>query len=183
MKPQWSSLEGLPSAPERYSVLCAALADLGALEEPPGSNKGPEIDHLVRGIADYWWSDQIRPDWCAAAVSQWIRRGLGLEDWNRKRARPFAPECAGHPFGKWLVGCKQIYDWAVTNDALIDEPLPGAIWIIGYKQGDRQIYQHTGLVVSVNQSTFTTIEGNWNQRVTSREMPHDQPLCFIAWWL
>jgi hypothetical protein len=179
----WNSLAGSERAPERYSVLCSALADLGAKEEPAGSNSGPEIDHLTRGIANYWWSDQIQPDWCAAAVSQWIRRGLGLPDWNRKREKPFAPFIPGHPFGRWLVGCKQIFDWAAENDAFLSEPEPGAIWIIGYKQGDRQIYQHTGMVRSVEDgATFTTIEGNWGQKVTSRPMEKTAPICFIAWW-
>lgn len=172
----------------RFSVLCAALSDLGAREEPPGSNTGPEIDHLVRGIADYWWSDLIRPDWCAAAVSHWIRRGLGLPDWNRKREKPFAPALDGHPFGRWLVGCKQIYEWAQTAEeetpgVFLNGPEPGAIWIIGYKQGSRQIYQHTGLVRSVNpDGSFETIEGNWNQKVSSRTMAADKPICFLAWW-
>ena len=181
----WAALDGQQCAPERLSVLCAALSDLGAQEQPPKSNSGPQIDHLVRGIADYWHSDLIQPDWCAAAVSHWVRRGLGLPDWDRRRVKPFAPVVAGHPWGRWLVGCKQLWEWAeATPGALLSKPEPGAVWIIGYMQGDRQIYQHTGLVLSVHpdDNEIQTIEVNWGSEVASRRMPASQPICYIAWW-
>jgi len=181
----WASLEGLPHAPARHSVLCAALSDLGAQEQPPRSNSGPQIDHLVRGIADYWWSDLIQPDWCAAAVSHWVRRGLGLADWDRRRVKPFAPSIEGHPWGQWFVGCKQLWQWSEEHpETQLSEPEPGAVWIIGHKRGDRQVYQHTGLVLSVHpdEAQIQTIEGNLGSEVASRRMGADTPICYIAWW-
>jgi len=38
-------------------------------------------------------------------------------------------------------------------------------------------------VRSVNpDGSFETIEGNWNQKVSSRTMSADKPICFLAWW-
>lgn len=180
----WNRLKNRPHAVERYSVLMSALADLGAREEPAGSNHGPQIEHLVRGIGDYWWSGLTNPDYCAAAVSQWIRRGLGLPDWDRRRRKPFAPEVAGHPFGRWLVGCGQFADWAREHGATLEVPTPGAVWIIGYMKDGRQVWQHTGFVADYEPgaASFRTIEGNWNGGVISREMPVSQPVMFFRWW-
>ena len=173
----------------RASVLLAALSDLGAKEEPPGSNAGPEIYHLVRGISDYWWSDLDAPDWCAASVSQWIRRGLGLPNWRLTRTKPFAPSIDGHPWGQFYVGVKQIFDWAQsvedsTPGVWLTKPEPGAVFLICSERDGRTVYEHTGIVLSVDEEagTLTTIEGNWSSAVTSRTLSISYPRYFVAWW-
>lgn len=171
----------------RASVLLAALSDLGASEDPPGSNEGPQIAHLVRGIADYWFSDLKHPDWCAASVSQWVRRGLGLPNWRLTRTKPFAPSVAGHPWGKFYVGVKQIYEWACDVEdehpgVWLQRPEPGAVFIIASHRDGRTIYEHTGLVLSVDGDHVVTVEGNMNQKVCSRRLRTGYPAYYIAWW-
>ena len=172
----------------RASVLLAALSDLGAAEDPPGSNDGEQIHHLVRGIADYWWSDLEHPDWCAASVSQWVRRGLGLPNWRLTRTKPFAPSIPNHPWGQFYVGVKQIYDWAVSVEdehpgVWLSKPQPGCVFIIASDRDDGgTTYQHTGLVLDVEGEQVVTVEGNWDQKVTSRRLPVGYPRYYIAWW-
>ena len=171
----------------RASVLLAALSDLHAAEDPPGSNDGPEIHHLVRGIADYWWSDLVGPDWCAASVSQWVRRGLALPNWRLTRTKPFAPSLDGHPWGRFLVGVKQLYEWAVSVEdqhpgVWLTKPEPGAVFLICSERDGRTIYEHTGLVLEVDGDHIVTIEGNWGSKVTSRRLAASYPRYFLAWW-
>lgn len=182
-------VDGPRCGPLRASVLLAALSDLHAVEEPRGSNDGPQIHHLVRGISDYWWSDLVAPDWCAASVSQWIRRGLGLPNWRLTRTKPFAPVVEGHPWGRFLVGVRQIVDWAESVEdehpgVWLAGPEPGAVFIIASEQDGRVVYEHTGLVLAVHpeDGTVTTIEGNWSSGVRSRTFRSSYPRHFIAWW-
>ena len=173
----------------RASVLLAALSDLGAKEYPPGTNDGPEIHHLVRGIADYWWSDLTAPDWCAASVSQWIRRGLGLPNWRLTRTKPFAPSIEGHPWGQFFVGVGQIYDWAELAEedypgVWLSKPEPGAVFLICSERDGRTVYEHTGLVLEVDEEAgeIVTVEGNWSSAVTSRRLASAYPRYYVAWW-
>jgi len=171
----------------RASVLLAAVSDLGAAEEPPGSNQGPQIAHLVRGIADYWWSDLKHPDWCAASVSQWLRRGLGLPNWRLTRTKPFAPSVEGHPWGQFFVGVRQIYDWACEAEdehpgIWLQRPEPGCVFIIASQRDGRTVYEHTGLVLQVDGEYIVTVEGNMGQKVCSRRLRVSYPAYYIAWW-
>lgn len=49
------------------------------------------------------------------------------------------------------------------------DPQPGDQ--VFYYSGTEGDFTHTGLVVSVESDTIHTIEGNWNNRVTERELP------------
>ncbi len=98
-------------------VALLALADVGAAEDPPRSNQGPEIAHLVDGYDAYWATGSTkRPPWCAIAVSSWIRIALGLGPWvcdGRARKLP------GHPFDRWLGAVSQLQDWGRTRGLLL----------------------------------------------------------------
>ncbi|MCP4921908.1 MAG: peptidoglycan-binding protein, partial [Proteobacteria bacterium] len=98
-------------------VALLALADVGAAEDPPRSNQGPEIAHLVDGYRAYWAiGGMTEPPWCAIAVSSWIRLALGLPMWTLDgRARPLA----GHPFERWLGAVSQLQDWGRTRGLLL----------------------------------------------------------------
>lgn len=103
-------------------VAMLAIGDIGAAEDPPGSNLGPGIAHLVAGYNEYWATGATRwPPWCAIAVSSWIRIALGLPMWTCDgRAR----KLAGHPFERWLGAVSQLQDWGRARGLLLPSSAP-----------------------------------------------------------
>lgn len=131
---------------EIVPVIRAAVGDIGRREDPPGSNKGPEIEkyHNPNG----------RP-WCALALSYW---------WGRRDG--------GCPWGV-LASAYKIHRWAKANGRLLPiDPVvrPGdvAIRLYGHKG-------HVGLVVHVLPSGhLCTVEGNAGDRVRGRVSRPDE---------
>jgi peptidoglycan hydrolase-like protein with peptidoglycan-binding domain len=156
----WASLFAVPEvptvqtapAPLLAATLKFAATQIGVMEQPLGSNRGPEVDEYLRSVG-------IDPTtgsfpWCAAfvyfcfrqaAIAQGvanpvIQTGGVLDHWNRAGA----------------AGIRRLgTDECIANPSLVT---PGLIFIIINKNGSG----HTGLVEAVTGTYLTTIEGNTN---------------------
>jgi hypothetical protein len=156
----WASLFAAPEVPTvsvagnplLAETLRFAATQIGVMEQPLGSNRGPQVDQYLRSVG-------IDPaqgsfPWCAAFVyfcfqqaaitlgraNPVIKTGGVLDLWNRAGAagipRLGTPEC-------------------VDNPSLV---LPGMIFIIVNSNGNG----HCGLVEAITGTFLTTIEGNTN---------------------
>jgi len=157
----WAALFGTQTVPTVQtasdSLLAEALkvaqSEIGVMEDPPGSNRGPRVDEYVRRVG---LSPKGKFPWCAAFVyfcfdeaaktlgrsNPVIKTASVLDHWNR----------AAEEGVRRLTGTK-----AVQNPELVQ---PGHIFIID--TGDPGGAGHTGLVLQVNGGKLVTIEGNTN---------------------
>lgn len=182
-------------------VLLFALNDLNATEKPPGSNRGPEIDHLVHNPVlsvregkkqtyyDYiGLKSEAFPPWCMLAVSAWIGLGLGAEQWADEPG-----DAPAHPFPRWFGGVAQGEDWArkerrFTSRAKHSGPWPqGAIFTMGREGSGSDPSTsirngHTGLVLADDGDYVLTIEGNTSNAVLSKRRRKTDLRGFITWW-
>ena len=161
-------------------AIAAAVADLGAAEEPPGSNAGPAISHLVEGYGDHWQIADYEPyPWCGMAVSVWTARALGLGQ------RGDQVDWARHPFGAWFGGVEQIRAWAIEHGRII-APTAGAIYVMGRDGSGSDAGPieagHTGLVEAVDGAHVVCIDGNVSNRVKRMRRPIVGVRAFVRWW-
>jgi hypothetical protein len=188
---QWGAkrkelLDSLPSVPEAQRLaICFAIEDLGKKESPDGSNRGPEIAHLVDGYAAYW---QIAGNpyypWCMIAGSVWTARGLGLGN------RGAQINWKAHPFGHWFGGVSQAKDWAKKNGRMDSAPEPGHLFTMPRSGSSSDAASstragHTGIIVSVHTSApgyVVTVEGNVGNRVDTKVRNIRDLTGFIRWW-
>lgn len=142
---------GDPS-PLTAEALKVAASQIGVMEQPPGSNRGPEVDRYLRAVG----LDPTEGSfpWCAAFVFSCFNeaaRALGrknpvvrtagvLDHWTQAGARGIARISAGK---------------AHMHEALVT---PGLIFVIDTGGGTG----HTGLVERVDNGKLVTIEGNTN---------------------
>lgn len=174
-----------------------AITDLGAKEDPDGTNTGPEILHLVADYEIYWWilndsadleevkkrghpvDSEIAPPemWCCKACMNWIRAALDLQWWD---CSAFRLPLEGHPFTYYLGGADQVEDWAKAHGRWITKlssstPVPaGALATIG---------KHILMVLCDNEDgTITTIEGNVSNRVDSYVRKKADLRGYTTWW-
>lgn len=164
--------------PVRYATLAYGLTFHNQQE----SWDGPVFEAFIRGMDQYWqWSEAPHrsaepPDWCASFVSHCIRVGMGLPDWRDLDLGKFAPSVQGHPFRRWFVGVSQVVNWADDKGAWVEKPQPADIFV-EYWEGKAR---HVGFVLeahvvkpSAPAQAFSTLEGNYRDKVTSRvTMPH-----------
>jgi hypothetical protein len=142
-------------SPLLAAALMKAITQINVVEQPRGSNRGPEVDGFLRSVGlnpaegNYSWCAAF-VYWCfkeaasAINVSNPVIRTAGvLDHWNRAK-------------------CTRI-----TKALAISEPdqvAPGSIFIIDHGGG----LGHTGIVESVNGGNLVTVEGNTNNGL-SRE--------------
>ena len=157
----WAALFGEESVPATETAptrllakaITIARSQIGIMERPPGSNRGPEVDEYVRRVG---LSPAGRFAWCAAFLYFCFDEAALAE----RRANPVIKtagvldhwERAGQRGVPRITGTR-----AVQNPALVQ---PGHIFIIdtGAPGGGG----HTGLVVEVVGGKLVTIEGNTN---------------------
>lgn len=154
----WASLFATPEVPVNtdagkpllVQTLRFAGTQIGVMEQPLGSNRGPQVDLYLKSAGA-----ELGSPWCAAFVYFCFQQGsntLGianpvvrtasvLDHWNRAGA-------AGIP----RLGT----DECTATPALVK---PGMIFIIIHPNGTG----HCGLVESVTGTLLTTIEGNTNE--------------------
>ncbi|MFD2908154.1 CHAP domain-containing protein [Flavobacterium ardleyense] len=134
------------------AALEIATSQIGVLEQPLGSNAGPEVEKYLASVR----SSKGNP-WCMAFVyycfqeasktlkttNPLIRTGGCLSQWNRTIAKKITASTAQ------------------SNPSFV---IPGSIFIIDHGSG----LGHTGIVKEVNNGYITTIEGNTNNK-KSRE--------------
>ncbi len=206
-----AALEGATKRAARSAVLWCAINDIGLVEQPNGSNGGPQIRHLTHWWSDadlkvpeedreapqsYWdyvrVNDEKLPPWCAIAVSSWLRIGLQLQ------AKPWAD----HPFGTWLGGVAQLEEWGREKEC--SEP----VWPLVRATGDSRVFAyaeagaiftmgrggsgsdpttsirngHTGLVIADDGDRIYTCEANVGNAVGWKHRKKSDLRMFISWW-
>jgi hypothetical protein len=135
-------------------VIEIAQSQIGIVENPIGSNRGPEVDIFLRTVG----LDPVGEhySWCAAFVywcfnqaaaqlnlhNPLIKTAGVIDHWNRATCAKISKAAA------------------IANPGLIQ---PGHIFIIDHGNGSG----HTGLVESTNGGNLVTIEGNTNEALSS----------------
>jgi putative peptidoglycan binding protein/CHAP domain-containing protein len=156
----WSALFGAASVPSSNKAVDELLArslevaasQVGVREDPPGSNRGPEVDRYVKAVG-------LNPEgefpWCAAFVyfcfdraceqlgraNPLIKTAGTLDHWSKAGARGVARVTAAE---------------AKNDPSLVKA---GQIFIIHHSGSAG----HTGLVESTAGGKLVTIEGNSNE--------------------
>jgi len=156
-----------------------AIRWLGVTEDPPGSNR---IQGLTNGYADHWHirynEEEPAYPWCAIAVSQWIRKGLGLGEWGAT------------PFGRWFGGVWQIRKWADEKGALYGasghDSASGEIFLMSrtgsFSDPSKTTRAgHCGLVLADQGDRIVTIEGNTSNGVRSLTRKKSTIESFVHW--
>lgn len=155
----WGALfgnEAVPSADQPPSPLLAAMlatatANIGVMEQPPGSNRGPQVDVFLQRVG-------VNPAdnlaWCAAFVYFCFDEGAK----RLSRANP-AVKTAGvldHWAKAGQRGIPRILNAkAIQNPELVR---PGHVFVVDTGGG----HGHMGLVAEVLGGKLITIEGNTN---------------------
>jgi len=127
-------------------ALKVAVSQLGVMEKPLGSNRGPEVDKYLASVG-------LGPGqfWCMAFVYYCFNKAAEKLDRNNPLVK------TGHCMTHWnsTKGKKIIASNAVNNPTLVK---PGQIFIIntGGSSG------HTGIVEKLEGGFLHTIEGNSN---------------------
>ena len=126
-------------------TIAERLLARGIAEQPPGSNRSPEILVFTDGNAEAW---------CADFVS-WVLRAAG------------APFTGGASGGWRLAWTPDVRAWFLARGRyrprLTADPQPGDVIWFGHG--------HVGLVRRVVGSTVETIEGNSDDRLALRTYP------------
>jgi hypothetical protein len=130
-------------------ALISSISQINVVEQPAGSNRGPEVDAYLRAAG--LDPTEGHYSWCAAFVY-----------WNFKQAAtqlgiPNPLVKTAGVLDHWArAKCTKITQASALNDP--SQIIPGSIFIIdhGHNLG------HTGIVESVNGGNLTTIEGNTN---------------------
>ena len=127
-------------------TIVVARGQVGTMEEPPGSNKGPKVSAYLQSVncppGSFWCAAFVY--WCFRDAADSLNRqtpvfktGGCLMHWNNTKGKKItAKEAKGAP----------------------DLVKPGQIFIIDHGNG----FGHTGLIEKVNGGFISTIEGNSN---------------------
>lgn len=128
------------------AVLEVAGSEVGAMEQPPGSNWGPKVkDYLVTtGI-------NFPAAWCAAFVYWCFDKAAE----NGGKKNPVYKTAGVLMHWNKTDAKKILAKEAIQNPSLVK---PGHIFIMNFGRG----MGHTGLVESVNGGFINVIEGNTN---------------------
>jgi len=157
----WGAMFGAESVPSSHptssSLVSAAIdfaaTQVGVLEHPLGSNRGPEVDQYLRAVGLNPVGQSFA--WCVAFThfcylkaaeslgrdNPHIKTAGVLDHWNQAGRKP---------------GVLRI----TKTDAISDPGLvkPGSLFIIDLGGG----FGHSGMVVETNSGRMITIEGNTN---------------------
>lgn len=117
-------------------IIAIATKEIGVCENPPSSNKVKYNDWFYGHSV----SGTSYP-WCATFIC-WVFRGTGL-----------VPKTAS---------CANMLGYFEDNKQIVKKPIPGDLVFFKYSTNNRKT-NHVGLVIAVNGSTITTIEGNTSQ--------------------
>lgn len=142
---------GLPEPDYQQSALLTKVIEIarnqiGVMEDPPGSNRGPKVEEYLKRAGcqpgDPWCASFIY--WCFDEAS----KTMGISN-----KLPKTGSCMTH----WseTIGRKIIHRNAMNNPSLVK---PGHIFIMDHGNWKG----HTGIVTSVSDGYIRTIEGNTN---------------------
>lgn len=162
----WAALFGVadapavgPAGPLLEHVLRVARQQVGVMEQPPGSNRGPMVDQYIRAGGLY--PERGSYPWCAAFLC-WVfaeaAKATGV-------ANPL-PRTAG-VMNMWrkIGGDGLLRVTAAQARANPELVRPGMLFFLSFSGG----LGHVGLVVQTMGSALVTIEGNTTQGTGSRE--------------
>lgn len=108
-------------------------------EQPPGSNRSPEIDGWLTAV-----NSPLGSPWCAAYVSGVGVEALGIAHW------PFLRTASVQQLVTWCM--------ARRRTASIAKAKPGDLVVFYFQSLQR--YAHIGLVATRTKGQITSIEGN-----------------------
>ncbi|MBV6479354.1 MAG: hypothetical protein HGGPFJEG_02125 [Ignavibacteria bacterium] len=128
-------------------VVSIAKSQIGVMENPVGSNSGPEVNQYLKSVGlgpGYFWCMAF-VYWCFQEAS----KKLGVSNPSYKTAGVLMHW--NNTSGRRITSAD-----AVNNPSKVK---PGQIFIMSYGGGAG----HTGIVESVSGGFITTIEGNTNE--------------------
>lgn len=137
-------------------ALAVAISQIGVMEEPPGSNRGNEVDAYLSSVD----KSLLGQPWCMAFVYWCFKEAA-------KGGTVAAPKTAG-VLRSWQLAQNSSKAQIVTaaqarvNPALV---VPGMVFYIDTGSGTG----HTGFVTDVVNGRLSTIEGNTTMKEGSRE--------------
>jgi hypothetical protein len=153
----WEALFGIaPSAAPAVATLATvalgfAVEEIGQMEMPPGSNRGPRVDEYIRAVG-------LDPGgafaWCAAFV-YWCFGQAAMKDGLRNPVVKTAG-VLDHWTKAGNRGIRRVL--GATAKSSPEQVRPGFVFIMDFGGGAG----HTGLVESVAGGRLITIEGNTN---------------------
>lgn len=156
----WASLFGLRNVPQNLAtdrpllrkVIDVAISQIGHMEKPLGSNRGPEVDEYIRcaGLdpqnGSYAWC-MCFIYWCFAEaanqankVNPCLKTTVVQDHWNKAKRSNI----------NVLPAATAVQDISLVK--------PGQLFCLGFKGNTG----HIGLVEKVEGGILTTIEGNTN---------------------
>lgn len=157
----WGAMFGASTVPSNSvapSALAVAAIDfaitqIGVMEKPVGSNRGPEVDNYLSAVGLNPASGSFA--WCVAFTHYCYKKAaekLGRENPHIKTAGVL---------DHWNKARTKAKVVRVTNARAVADPAlvkPGALFIIDFGQG----LGHSGIVMEVANGRLVTIEGNTN---------------------
>lgn len=134
-------------------IVSYARSQIGVTEVPLGSNWGPRVAMYQSVTGAY------HAPWCVS-FAQWVL-------WRSHKG----------PIANRTAGAVYLRNWAYSHGLLRSHPEPGTIAVWIYSE------QHASIVESVNGSRYTTVDGNWADRVmrVTHDLRYGPPVAFI--WL
>lgn len=135
------------------SALLIAGNEVGVMEVPPGSNRGPKVDLYLASVGLKANAGSF--PWCAAFVYWCFReasKNLGVTNPAIKTAGALDVWNLAGPKGFRRVTCAEASDTPSTVQ-------PGVLFVLSTGGG----HGHVGFVESVAGVVLTTIEGNTNE--------------------
>lgn len=134
-------------------VLVVAQSQIGVMEKPLGSNRGPQVDAYLKAaglnptkgsfpwcVAFTYWCFQTAATNLARSNPH-VRTAGVLDHWNKAKGVP---------------GAVRITHAAATNDPALVQP--GQLFVMDYGGG----MGHSGIVLAVADGRLVTLEGNTN---------------------
>ncbi|MBN2743980.1 MAG: CHAP domain-containing protein [Marinilabiliaceae bacterium] len=145
-----------PSSPLQRHALQYANNEVGVMELPLRSNRGPRVEQYHKSVGlrtgspwcaafVYWCFAQAANDICT--INPLTKTGHCLTHWNKSQ---------GHRIPRTDVLPARLPSHDVLPTRLLIKP--GTIFIINHGAGQG----HTGIIAEINGTTITTIEGNTN---------------------
>jgi hypothetical protein len=131
--------------PITREALAIAATQVGVREQPPGSNRGPQVEAYLRRVGRY-----PGEAWCAAFVY-----------WCFDEA---ADKVAGVNRLPRTGYCPDLEAWGKAHGLLDQEPQVGDVFLVRrVPSGEKRVRAcHTGIVTGVSAGAIETVEGNTN---------------------
>jgi hypothetical protein len=140
-------------SPLTKAAIDFALTQIGVMENPVGSNRGPEVDVYLQAVGLNPASGSFA--WCVAFTHFCFKKGaesLGVSNPHIKTAGVL---------DHWNLAGKKAKVVRVTNAKAVADPglvKPGSLFIIDLGGG----LGHSGMVLEVANGRLVTVEGNTN---------------------